>query len=215
MGLNTGIRRMRRFLPALLLALIAALPGAAGARMLGDPSVPFSADRSLSVGDRTFTGKLYATPGSQRHEQAVAGVDQVIILHGEDARGWLVLPKLNSYVEFWFAPAAAELSADDLLSTKLGEETIAGLRTTKYRIEHQAHDGTLVDGYVWLTREGIPMRLDGTYTPANGSKPTTVHMELSNVRQGPQNAALFAIPQNMMKLPGGALAPLLGVGKPG
>ena len=208
---------MRRFLLALLLAAVAASGAVApaAARMLGDPSVPFSADRSLSVGDRTFSGKLYATPGSQRHEQVVAGVDQVIILHGEDARGWLVLPKLNSYVEFWFAPAATELSADDLLSTKLGEETVGGLRTTKYRIEHTARDGTLVDGYIWLTREGIPMRLDGTYTPANGSKPTTVHMELSNVRQGPQNAALFAIPQNMMKLPGGALAPLLGIGKPG
>jgi hypothetical protein len=204
---------MRRFLLALLLAAIAVTPVAA--RMLGDPSVPFSADRSLSVGDRTFSGKLYATPGNQRHEQAIAGIDQVIILHGADARGWLVLPKLNSYVEFWFAPAATELNAGDLLSTKLGEETVAGLRTSKYRIEHVARDGTLVDGYVWLTREGIPMRLDGTYTPANGGKPTTIHMELSNVRQGPQNAALFAIPENMMKLPGGALGPLLGVGKPG
>jgi len=204
---------MRRLLLALLLIAITAAPAAA--RMLGDSSVPFSADRSLSVGDRTFSGKIYAKPGSQRHEQAIAGVDQVIILHGADAKGWLVLPKLNSYVEFWFAPAAAELSADDLLSTKLGEETVAGLRTSKYRIEHVAHDGTLVDGYVWLTREGIPMRLDGTYTPANGGKSTTIHMELSNVRQGPQNAALFAVPENMMKLPGGALGPLLGVGKQG
>jgi hypothetical protein len=206
---------MRRFLSAILLGLLAALPGAADARMLGDPSVPFSADRTLMVGDRSFTGKLYAIPGSQRHEQQIAGVDQVIILHGKDARGWLVLPNLNSYVEFWFTPAAAELNADDLLSSKLGEETVNGLRTTKYRIEHQAHDGTMTDGYVWLTHEGIPMRLDGTYRPANGGKPTSVHMELSNVRQGPQAAALFAIPQNMMKLPSGALAPLLGVGKAG
>src|SRR5258708_16061876 len=209
---------MRRLLPVLFLGLVvatAAPAGAPAARMLGDPSVPFSADRMLTVGERSFSGKLYAIPGSQRHEQQIAGADQVIILDGKDARGWLVLPTLNSYVEFWFAPAASELSADDLLSAKLGEETVNGLRTTKYRIEHTARDGTLVDGYVWLTREGIPMRLDGTYTPANGSKPTTVHMELSNVRQGPQNAALFAIPQNMMKLPAGALAPLLCVGQPG
>ncbi len=209
---------MRRLLPAILVGLIvgtAALPGAAGARMLGDPSVPFSADRMLTVGERSFTGKLYAIPGSQRHEQQIAGINQVIILHGKDARGWLVLPTLNSYVEFWFTPAARELSADDLLSAKLGEEEVNGLRTTKYRIEHQAHDGTLVDGYVWLTREGIPMRLDGMYRPANGGTPTAVRMELSNVHQGPQSAALFAVPDNMMKLPGGALAPLLGVGKPG
>ena len=209
---------MRRLLPALLLALLvapAALAASAAARMLGDPSVPFSADRTLTVGERSFSGRLYAVPGSQRHEQQVAGIDQVIILHGKDATGWLVLPGLNSYVEFRFAPAAAELGADDLLSTKLGEETVNGLRTTKYRIEHTARDGTAADGYLWLTREGIPMRLDGSYRPANGGKPTPVHMELSNVRQGPQDAALFAVPDNMTKLPVGALAPLLGVGKAG
>ncbi len=209
---------MRRLLPVLFLGLVvatAAPAGAPAARMLGDPSVPFSADRMLTVGERSFSGKLYAIPGSQRHEQQIAGVDQVIILDGKDARGWLVLPTLNSYVEFWFAPAASELSADDLLSAKLGEETVNGLRTTKYRIEHTARDGTLVDGYLWLTREGIPMRLDGMYRPASGGTPTPVRMELSNVRQGPQSAALFAVPQNMMKLPGGALAPLLGVRKPG
>jgi hypothetical protein len=208
---------MRSLLLAVLLVGIAVLAGPAQAApwMLGDPSVPFSADRTLTIGDRSFTGKLYATPGSQRHEQRIGGVDQVIILHGKDARGWLVLPTLNSYVEFWFARAATELKADDLLSTKLGEETIDGQRTTKYRIEHTARDGTMADGYVWLTREGIPMRLDGMYSPANGGEPTNVHMELSNVRQGPQDPSLFAVPQNMMKLPGGALAPLLGVGKPG
>src|SRR6266446_5930088 len=180
--------RMRRLLLALLLAAITAAPAAA--RM---------------VGDRTFSGKIYAKPGSQRHEQAIAGIDQVIILHGADAKGWLVLPKLNSYVEFWFAPAASELSADDLLSAKLGEETVNGLRTTKYRVEHTARDGTLVDGYLWLTREGIPMRLEGNYTPQRGGKPTPVRMELLHVRQAPQNAALFEVPQNMVKLPTGAL----------
>lgn len=208
---------MRSFLLAVLLAGIALLAGPAQAapRMLGDPSVPFSADRSLTVGDRNFSGKLYSVPGSQRHEQQIAGVEQVIILHGADARGWLVLPTLNSYVEFWFGRAATELKADDLLSTKLGEETIDGQRTTKYRIEHTARDGTSADGYIWLTREGIPMRLDGMYRPADGGTPTPVRMELSNVRKGPQDATLFAVPKNMMKLPGGALAPLLGVGKPG
>lgn len=208
---------MRSFLLALLLTAILGIGGTAQAapRMLGDPSVPFSADRSLTVGDRSFTGKLYAVPGSQRHEQKIAGVDQVIILHGSDARGWLVLPTLNSYVEFWFGRAATELKADDVLSTKLGDETIDGQRTTKYRIEHTARDGTEADGYIWLTREGIPMRLDGMYRPANGGAPTPVHMELSNVHKGPQDASLFAVPQNMMKLPGGALEPLLGVGKQG
>jgi hypothetical protein len=205
---------MRLSLPALLIALLLAAAPAA-ARMLGDASVPFSADRSLTVGDRTFKGKLYSRPGDQRHEQAFEGIDQVIILHGEGAKGWLVLPKLNSYVEFGFAPAAADLGDTSLLSTKLGEETIEGLKTTKYRIEHTARDGTLIDGYLWLTKDGIAMRLDGMYTPANGGKPLAVRMALSHVQQGPQKAEIFALPPNMAKLPPAALVPLLGLGKTG
>jgi hypothetical protein len=209
---------MRRFLlfPLVLATLAALANGApAAARMLGDPGVPFSADRVLTVGDRSFAGKVFAVPGSQRHEQMVEGVPQVIILHGSEAKGWLVLPGLNSFVEFGFAKAVTELSDSDLLSTKVGEEVIDGQRTTKYRVEHTARDGTMVDGYLWQTKDGIPMRLDGMYTPANGGKPTPVRMELSHVRLGPQDASLFVIPQNMVKLPAGALGPLLGARKPG
>lgn len=193
-------------------AVAAAAPAAA--RMLGDPSVPFSADRVLTIGDRSFTGKVFATPGLQRHEQTIEGIEQVVILHGAEAKGWLILPRLNSYVEFGFRRATAELSDSDLLSTKLAEEVVDGHRTTKYRIEHTARDGTLVDGYVWLTREGIPMRLDGMYTPPHG-KSTPVRMELSHIEQGPQDPSLFAVPQNMVKLPTGALGPLLGNRQPG
>jgi hypothetical protein len=209
---------MRRFvLLTLVLATVIAFTGVrpAAARMLGDPSVPFSADRALTVGDRTFMGKVYAVPGSQRHELMIGEIPQVIILHGADAKGWLILPGLNSFVEFGFAKAALELSDGDLLSTKLGQEVIDGHRTTKYRIEHTAQDGTMVDGYLWQTAEGIPMRLDGMYTPANGGKPTPVRMELSHVQLGPQNASLFVVPQNMVKLPTGALGPLLGAKKAG
>jgi hypothetical protein len=209
---------MRRFvLFTLVLATVVTLShaGSAAARMLGDPSVPFSADRALTVGDRTFTGKVFAVPGSQRHELTIGDVPQVIILHGAEAKGWLVLPSLNSFVEFGFGKAALELSDGDLLSTKVGEEVIDGHRTTKYRIEHTARDGTMVDGYLWQTSEGIPMRLDGMYTPANGGKPTPVRMELSHVQLGPQKASLFVVPQNMVKLPTGAIGPLLGAKKAG
>ncbi len=207
----------RSVLFTLVLAAVVTLShaGSAAARMLGDPSVPFSADRSLTVGDRTFTGKVFAVPGSQRHELTIGDVPQVIILHGAEAKGWLVLPSLNSFVEFGFGKAALELSDGDLLSTKVGEEVIDGHRTTKYRIEHTARDGTMVDGYLWQTSEGIPMRLDGMYTPANGGKPTPVRMELSHVQLGPQKASLFVVPQNMVKLPTGAIGPLLGAKKAG
>jgi hypothetical protein len=182
--------------------------------MLGDARVPYSADRTVVIDGRTFTGKVYSIPGRQRHEQEIEGMPQVIILRGDQAKGYLVIPSVHSYVEFGFAPAATELSDPSLRGTPVGQETVGGLKTTKYRVEHDARDGTLVDGYLWLTAQGIPMRADGTYTPRRG-KPVSFHMELSNVRQGAQNADLFELPQGLMKLPTNALQPLLGVGRVG
>lgn len=208
---------MRRACLFVLVAVLLALASPpAGARILGDPSVSFSADRTVTVGNRTYTGKLYAEPGSQRHEQDIEGIDQVVILHDDEAKGWLILPRMNSYVEFSIGPILAELEDSDLLSTPLGSETVEGRRTTKYRVEHTARNGAMVDGYLWLTREGIPMRLDGMYTPPHGGRSTPFRMELTHVKLAPQDPALFAAPRsNMVKLPFGALGTLLGLGGAG
>jgi hypothetical protein len=203
---------MSMVLRALALLAVLAMPGIARAQLLGDTQVPFSADRTVVIGDRTFTGKLYARPGYQRHEQDLGGLPQVILLRRDDARGWLVLPSTRSYVEFYFRGVLAELSDPSLLGTAVGQETVAGLKTTKYRIEHTVRDGSTVDGYAWVSKDGIIAKAEGTYTAAKDGKPTPVRMLLSNIRTGPQNAALFEVPQNFVKLPSGALQPLLGGG---
>lgn len=189
-------------------ALLVLLPLPAGAELLGDASVPFSADRTVVVDGRSFAGRVYAVPGKQRHEQEIEGVKQVILLRS-DGRGWLLVPNLKSYVEFGWAPVLAELGDAAALGPAVGQETIGGVGTTKYRVEHVARDGTEIDGWLWRTAEGIVMKLDGTVRPKRG-KPASVKMTLSNVRKAPQNASLFELPQGLVKLPTGALQPLLG-----
>jgi hypothetical protein len=202
---------MKRFL---LLALLWLLPLPAAAELLGDTRVPFSADRTVVVDGRSFAGKLYAAPGKQRHEQQIEGVPQVILLRA-DGRGWLVVPTLKSYVEFGWAQVLGELGDAAALGTRVGEETVAGVRTAKYRVEHTARDGTMVDGWLWRTADGIVMKLDGTVRPRRG-KPAEVEMSLSNLRRGAQDPSLFELPQGLVKLPSGALQPLLGgIGRSG
>src|SRR5919197_784196 len=91
---------------------------------------------------------------------------------------------------FLFAMLLLLLPVASLPATPVGQETIAGQRTTKYRVEHAARDGTAVDGWMWVTKEGIVMKLDGTARPRNG-KPTPFTMQLQNVRVGPQDASIF------------------------
>ena len=134
---------------------------------------------------------------------------QQTILLRSDGRGWVVVPTLKSYVEFGWASALAELGEAAVLSTPVGEETVAGQKTTKYRIEHTTRDGTEVDGWLWRTADGVVMKLDGNVRPSRG-RPAQVQMYLSNLRKAPQDSSLFELPQGFVKLPTDALAPLLG-----
>jgi len=194
------------------LVLAAATPGQAA--MLGDASVPFRAERTVTVDGRTYSGVLYHIPGHQRHEQVMFGMQEVFLLDTKSATGFLVLPGVHTYVEFPFPPLMAELDSPDLVRTPQGEETISGVPTTKYRIDHRAQDGSRATGHLWVSRSGMLMKLDVLVTRAHGGKPMAIAMQLSHVEPGKVDPALFALPAGFVRLPEDALAPLLG-GKSG
>lgn len=213
----TGLRRSVLCRAAIatvaLLLILAGTAFPAAAQLLGDTKIGFVADRTVVYDGRSFSGRVYAMPGRQRHEQDIEGIPQIILLRG-DGKGWLVVPTMRSYVEFGIAPAFAELADPSLLKTPVGQERVSGVKTTKYRVEHTARDGSTVDGYLWRTDDGVVMKLDGFFTPRTG-KAVPIQMELANLRTGPQDATLFDPPVGMMKLPVGALQPLLGLGRAG
>src|SRR5260221_9318902 len=99
-------------------------------------------------------------------------------------RGWMVLPRLNSYVEFTFPQLVEELSAQNLLRSPVGRETVNGVRTTKYRIDHTAADGMHGQGFAWLSTDGVLMRLDGSVARLGGSQSTAIKLQLDNLRAG-------------------------------
>ena len=196
---------------ALFALCLVALAAPAGARVLGDAQVSYTADRILTVAGQTYAGTLYAMPGFQRHEQAEGGIQQVAILDLKTGRGYFVLPALQSYVEFRIQGALAELSAPDITGDELGREPVNGVATTKYRVAHTAADGTRIEGFAWLGGTGIAMRGQGTVIETNGKR-TPFSWELSHVRIGRQDPALFAAPDGFYRLPINALPPFLGGG---
>jgi hypothetical protein len=198
----------------ILLTFVLALAGLplAGARatLLGDAAVSYSADSTVTVNGRSYAGTVFHVPGRDRHEQEIQGIAEVVILDGTAMRGWLVLPRLGSYVEFTFPQLMAELNAQTLLRAPLGHETVNGVRTTKYRIDHTAADGLRAQGFAWVSADGVLMRLDGSVNRPGASQATAIRLELDNLRLGRQERALFELPPGLTRLPGGALAPLLG-----
>ena len=200
---------MRQFAFRLALALLIAAPAAASAAMVGDPLVGFSADRTLSIDGHSYTGKIWAMPGEERHEQVIAAFRPIFLLRDGSPVGEVVLPQLKTVVEFVVPPEWRLLDGRAVNRHPIGTAVVNGVATTEYAINESVPEGH-AEGMLWLSRDGIPMRIAGTFIGKRG-RPTRVRWELSHVRIGPQPAALFVTPRGYTKLPAEAIAPLLGL----
>ena len=198
---------MRKLRFAILCLIL--VPGAARAATLGEAQIGFAADRTLVIDGRTYQGKIWAMPGKERHEQAIQAFRPIFLLRTDSPLGQIVLPQLKTIVQFALPPEARILVTSDLKKRPVGQENVNGTATTRYAIDESVPEGH-VTGTLWLSRDGIPMRLDGSLAKQNG-KVSTVRWELSHVRIGPQPAVLFEAPQGFSKLPPEAIAPLLGL----
>jgi hypothetical protein len=202
---------MRATIPGLVIAALMALSvtAPASAATLGDAKVGFAADRILVVDGKPYRGRMWTMPGMERHEQDLNGIPAAFVLHSDTPLANLVLPKLHTVVEF-LLPPELHLFADPRLTKKpVGHEPVNGIATTKYAIDETVPEGHGA-GFLWLSDNGIPMRLEGTFTRTSG-KVATLRWELSHVRLGPQPAALFEAPHGFSKLPAEAIVPLLGL----
>jgi hypothetical protein len=201
---------MRQFsLVSTILGAILASWGAASAGTLGDPQIGFSAERVLVFNGQSFVGRMWNMPGEQRHEQLLPMAKPVFILHADSAVGEVLLPNLRTTVEFVLPRALGALGKPDLLGSPVGSESVNGIATTKYAVDKAIPEGHL-NGAIWLSRDGIPMRCDGRFT-ARGGRVSTVHWELRRVRIGRQDPALFEVPPGYTKLPPEAAAILMGL----
>jgi hypothetical protein len=198
---------MKRF--SLLVLLLLTLAGPASAAGLLDAPISFTAERSVTVNGQTYVGPMFHEPGRERHEQTLLGMAQVYILDDEGGVGYMVLPGLKTYIQFPFPPLLSALIDGNIQNQPVGEEMVSGIPTTKYRVDHASPDGTRGQGFAWVSKRGVLMKLDGTMIAPGGHK-TTIALVMSQVKEGPQKPSLFAAPQGMTQLPLEALAPLLG-----
>ena len=202
---------MRFLISCLFLAatLVGAHPAAAQ-QLLGDTRVPYSADRTVVTGGKTYVGRVYAVPGKQRHEQIINGLPITAILRADKSVAWLELVDLHVFSDFKFPAAITDYANAQQLGAPVGTEAIAGLPAKKYRVERKGSDGSELFGYAWINDEGIVLKLEGSFIEPNGHE-TKAAYELSNVHRGPQPLELFELPKGMTRLPPEAVAPLMGV----
>jgi hypothetical protein len=201
------VRLVFSCIATVVVAVILALPARAAALL--DAPISFSATRTVIIDGKPYTGTEFHEPGRERDEQKLGAMDMAFILDGQSSQGFLVVPSIKTFVSFPFPPLLSALVDAEMETTPLADETVDHIPTTKYRVEKTTPDGSHGEGFVWVSKRGVLMRLDGVVTSPNGRK-TKIAMHLADVKEGPQKPELFAPPVGMNELPFQALAPLLG-----
>jgi hypothetical protein len=197
--------------------------GVADAGELPRPAVDYSADVTMQM-ERgtegqplTVTGKVYVAADRERRETSVLGRTSIVITRRDKGLSWVLMPAQSMYMENQMAqdtddPYAA-WQREGVTLTKVGEETVNGVTATKFRAEAQGKGGATETGYIWLTRDHIPVRMATGASKEEGGDRITV--DYTHIQLGKQDPGLFEIPAGYRKMAVPGAGMFMGRGTPG
>lgn len=175
-----------------------------------EPKVEYSADSTMETeGGMTMKSRVYHAPGKQRMEMGGEG-GNVTIMRKDKKVIWMLMG--NMYMETAMNQADSQDPHDmDVQQTAVGEETVNGVKTTKYKVIATKKDGSKFGGFFWTTKDGITVKMD--LLSKEGDKKMRMSQELTNLKIGKQDPKLFEIPPGYTKNDMGAMMGGTGKGK--
>ncbi|MBK1669269.1 hypothetical protein CKO28_14625 [Rhodovibrio sodomensis] len=192
--------RIRVFVAPLVLAAAALLaaPRPAAAETVPGPQTSYKAVELVEVkGGRSMRATVYRDGLRERREMQTQGQTVTIITRPADQELFMLMPGMNAAMKMNYERAMRDLDSGDLQgfdAEPVGEETVNGLATTKYRIAGDNGHGTTFDGYAWVTDDGIRVKLAGTVSFSDGSS-SPIRITLTEVARGDQPNHLFTLPE--------------------
>jgi hypothetical protein len=189
-----------------LASLLAAWP--AGATPLSRPQAEYSADSTIQNEEGTIQQHVYVTPTKERRETLTGAGDGGVQIFRYDTKiMWMLMPSENMYMEYAMGQKVQGQGSDTSQwtyeDTVMGEETLNGVKVTKYKTIATSTDGKKYGGFSWRTKEGINVKQDLLYKEGNEKK--RMLTELSNLKIGRQDPKLFEIPEGFTKFDMGAV----------
>ncbi|MEO7861626.1 MAG: DUF4412 domain-containing protein [Nitrospirales bacterium] len=162
----------------------------------------YSADSTMETeGGMTMKSRIYHSPGKQRMEMGWADGNVTIIRRDKKVM-WQLMG--NMYMEMSMDQLQSpDLNSMDVEQTVVGDETVNGVQTTKYKMIATKKDGSKFGGFFWTTKDGIPMKMD--LLSKEGDKKVRMASELANLKVEKQSPALFEIPAGYTKNDMGAM----------
>ncbi len=186
----------------LVLASALLLPAMGLAAPPPEPKVDYSADSTMeSEGGMTMKSRVYHSPGKQRMEMGGAG-GNVTIMRKDKKVMWQLMG--NMYMEMSMdRPDSQDPHDMDVQQTVVGDETVNGVKTTKYKVIATKKDGSKFGGFFWTTKDGITVKMD--LLSKDGDKKMRMSSELTNLKIEKQDPKLFEIPPGYTKNDMGAM----------
>ena len=188
----------------IFIATLLAFAGIAHAATPPKPQVEYSADSVLETADAKMQGHVNYTPTRERREMVMGrGGEKIFMIMREDKKvAWTLMPADKMYIETNINQASSNASPDaskyKMEHTVIGPDTINGISTTKNKVVMTGPKGEKMDGFMWLSKDNIMVKIDATASDKN--KETRFMTELSNLKIGKQDAKLFEIPAGYEKM---------------
>ena len=178
----------------LTLLLVSAQLGRAAENALKPPTVDYSGDMITEASGTTRTSKVFHSGDKTRTEMQSPGHSSVSIMDRSKMEAINLDPAKKTYIKMDLSKlgVAQEPSAmNDFKTTLQGKETINGVETSKYLYEGTTN-GADIKGAVWVTKDNIPVRNEGTVV--TGGNSISVASHLDNLKVEKQDSTLFEVP---------------------
>jgi Domain of unknown function (DUF4412) len=197
---ETLVKNSRTFLMAAVIAIAGSAQAAGPARA----QVEYSADSELETAEVSMKGHVNYAPTRERREMVMGnGGDQMIMIMRHDKKlAWTLMPSEKMYMESSLAQAGGKDKTDPsqykIEQTVVGPETVNGMSTTKSKIIMTGPKGEKMGGFMWVTKENIMVKMDAI--AIDKQQKMRFKSELTNIKIGKQDAALFEVPTGYSKV---------------
>ncbi len=152
----------------------------------------FIADGVVQIGDERLDFKVFHDAGRERHEMAIDDLFQITIFRPDLGTAYLVQPEADTYIPLPLEDISLwpryRMQAGYSIERQAREEE-GGETTTRFRIRGSEAAPIEMDVLVWITDDGIEMRLEGEME-VEGILENVVLMR-RNVRRQPVDPDLF------------------------
>jgi outer membrane lipoprotein-sorting protein len=194
--------------PMILLAASTVLLGgslawAAGETTQQESQAEYSADSYTESAEVTLKEHVYVAPGKQRKESAMGDSTPVTIIRMDKGVMWMLMPDDKMYMEMSLQQAQSrnpgvDTSGYQMEKTEMGREVVNGHEAIKYKVIMTDAKGNKLGGFQWVVSPGIQIKLDAVSKEKNSKE--RIKMELTNLKIGKQDPALFEIPDGYTKM---------------